>query len=246
MLLYAITSRALLAGTETERAKKLVSLASGWAAGGVDSIQIREKDLSHNDLTELATRIVRAVREIGAHTKVLINADPEVAASIALESGADGIHLAGGFSRVELAGAIGRVRQAWQTTRTPAMPPVISVSCHTVAEVRAARAAGAGLALFAPVFEKVLTAEKSQSAEESQPATSSQPARIPGQGLEALAQACAAAREPSPHPELPVFALGGVNRDNAPHCLTAGAAGIAAIRLFLNEGRTRHWNQLVC
>jgi thiamine-phosphate pyrophosphorylase len=32
--------------------------------------------------------------------------------------------------------------------------------------------------------------------------------------------------------KIPVLALGGVNLENAASCLTAGAAGVAAIRLF--------------
>ena len=43
-------------------------------------------------------------------------------------------------------------------------------------------------------------------------------------GLEKLRQACQA--------KIPVLALGGVTLQNAHSCLQAGAAGIAAIRLF--------------
>ena len=43
-------------------------------------------------------------------------------------------------------------------------------------------------------------------------------------GLEALREACRA--------KIPVLALGGITLQNAASCLQAGAAGIAAIRLF--------------
>jgi thiamine-phosphate pyrophosphorylase len=46
----------------------------------------------------------------------------------------------------------------------------------------------------------------------------------PGIGLEMLKAACAAGK--------PVFALGGVDWGNAAQCMTAGAVGIAGIRLF--------------
>src|SRR5215472_3575207 len=81
--------------------------------------------------------------------------------------------------------------------------PVVAVSCHSSAEVSAAASDGAELAVFAPVFQK----------QGSAPA-----------GLEALHQAC--------QHKIPVLALGGVTLQNAQACLDAGAAGIAAIRLF--------------
>lgn len=81
--------------------------------------------------------------------------------------------------------------------------PQIAVSCHSPKEVNEAAAAGAAFAVFAPVFEK----------KNSSPA-----------GLTLLKQACQAS--------IPVLALGGVTLDNAHSCLDAGAAGIAAIRLF--------------
>ncbi len=220
MLLYAITSRILLGKTEAERAQKLIRLAAEWAANSIDFIQIRESDLSIPDLTRLATGIVRAVRENSSHARVLINASPEAATAIALESGADGVHLPGGLNPEQLAAAIAQILEAWRTSDPL---PTISVSCHSVAEVQAARAAGATLALFAPVFEKVLPGA----------------AALVGQGLESLAAACRAARQPAPQPELPILALGGVTLENAPQCLAAGAAGIAAIRLFLDETRGR-------
>jgi thiamine-phosphate pyrophosphorylase len=88
---------------------------------------------------------------------------------------------------------------------------VVSVSCHTLPEVECARDHGADLILFAPVFEKRLDGGV-----------------MPGQGLTLLADASHAAAP------LPVFALGGVTAANARDCMRAGAAGIAAIRLFVS------------
>ena len=96
------------------------------------------------------------------------------------------------------------VRAAWFEHSRRA--PVIGVSAHSAVEVRLAEADGADLAMLAPIFEKTGTSVK-------------------GIGLEMLRQACAESR-------LPVLALGGVNLLNARACLDAGAAGIAAIRLF--------------
>ena len=191
MQLYAITDRRLF---PTPAA--LLEQARLWAAGGVQFLQIREKDLAPHELAPLAAAIVRAVR--GSRTRVLLNGP----ASLAAETGCDGVHLPSGLPPSAIAGAAA----AFVAKPDPA---IVSISCHTLAEVEAARRYRATLILFAPVFEKRLP-EKS----------------APGKGLEALAAACRLAAP------VPVFALGGVTAENAQDCLAAGAAGIAAIRLF--------------
>lgn len=85
---------------------------------------------------------------------------------------------------------------------------LFGASCHTVAEVEAAAAGGASFAVLAPIF--------------------STPGKAAPLGIEVLREACA--RVAPLH--FPVLALGGVNLDNAAACLKAGAAGLAAIRLF--------------
>lgn len=85
---------------------------------------------------------------------------------------------------------------------------VIGVSCHTIEEVRRSAAEGADFALLGPVF--------------------SSPGKGPPIGLGALEEA---ARE-----SVPVLALGGITLENARVCMDAGAAGIAAIRLFEEAG----------
>ena len=229
MLLYAITSRILLGDTEAERAEKLFTLAASWAATAVDFIQIRESDLSEAELLRLASRIVQVVHNAGSPTRVLINSTPKTAVAFAVQSRADGVHLPGGFGPEQLAATLTQIREDWQSLGGSNATPIISVSCHSTADVEAARAAGATLALFAPVFEKALPGAPS----------------LAGQGLESLAEACTAARQPAPRPEIPVLALGGVTLQNAAECVTAGAAGIAAIRLFLNSGEGQDWQRLV-
>ena len=81
----------------------------------------------------------------------------------------------------------------------------VGVSCHTRSEVGRAAQSGADFAVFGPVFEKGKTSTRLT-------------------GLDALRDAC---RE-----QIPVMALGGVTLENAEGCIRAGAAGIAAIRLF--------------
>jgi len=47
----------------------------------------------------------------------------------------------------------------------------------------------------------------------------------PPQGIAKLAEACRAV-------PIPVIAIGGIHGENAAECLRAGAAGVAAIRMF--------------
>ena len=88
--------------------------------------------------------------------------------------------------------------------------PSVSVSCHTLAEVQRACRAGASFAFFGPVFEKRVGGQ----------------AVARGVGLDVLRKACQAAGA------MPVLAIGGVSEENAGLCEEAGAAGIAAIRMF--------------
>lgn len=85
---------------------------------------------------------------------------------------------------------------------------IVSVGCHSVGEVAVARTAGADLALLSPIFR-----------------TASHPDARP-LGVEALTAAARTAGK------MPVFALGGVNAENAASCIAAGAAGVAGIRTF--------------
>jgi thiamine-phosphate pyrophosphorylase len=80
-------------------------------------------------------------------------------------------------------------------------------STHSVAEVAAARDEGCDYAIFGPVF-----------------ATPSKPGLLPPRGISSLREA---ARQ-----GLPVIAIGGIDLRNAAEVASAGAWGVAAIRLF--------------
>jgi thiamine-phosphate pyrophosphorylase len=84
----------------------------------------------------------------------------------------------------------------------------IGISCHSTDAAIAAEHGGADYIFFGPVF-----------------GTPSKAAFGPPQGIERLRVVCASVK-------IPVLAIGGVNLENAASCVAAGAAGIAAIRLF--------------
>jgi thiamine-phosphate pyrophosphorylase len=198
MQLYAISNRKLLAGDDAAQRQRLVVLAAEWARGGVDTIQIREKDLPLAELQSLAAQIVAAVRTVGGKSCVLVNGP----AQVALDAGADGVHLHAGIGAAA-------VRAAHQVYQRAGREAVVSAACHSEDEIR--QSTGASLLLFSPVFEKV-----------------TEPARR-GQGLASLRSAVNVANP------TPVLALGGVTDKNAAACVQAGAAGVAAIRLFLGD-----------
>jgi thiamine-phosphate pyrophosphorylase len=85
---------------------------------------------------------------------------------------------------------------------------LIGTSCHTLESVRVAAAEGADYVLFGPVF-----APLSKSSD------------LTPRGLDLLAEAAQLAK-------IPVLALGGITRENAPLCIARGAAGFAAISFF--------------
>ncbi len=200
MLRYAITSRASFPGNEREQRAALLRQAYHWVRDGIDFIQLREKDLSSDALSALASEILEAIAATPTPTRLLINSRAEVAVA----TRGHGVHLTAAPEELTPAD----VRGLYASARLP--PPVVSVSCHSLIEVEQARTNRADAILFAPVFEKWLRGGQ----------------HLEGQGLERLGEACRAAAP------VPVFALGGVTRENAAACLAAGVAGVAGIRLF--------------
>jgi thiamine-phosphate pyrophosphorylase len=220
-LLYYITDRTAFAADEPTRRRLLLAKISEAARANVDYIQLREKDLPTRDLESLAREAVTVIAQLRTEkrelrTALLINSRTDVAIAV----GAEGVHLrSDDISPNDITAIWGKTPAGTAALGCPAeqsaaptepgdkkissQPPIVGVSCHAPEEVRQAEQNGAAFAVFAPVFEKKY-------------ATAA--------GLNLLHEVC--------QTNIPVLALGGITLSNARSCLAAGAAGIAAIRLF--------------
>jgi thiamine-phosphate pyrophosphorylase len=174
--------------------------AHRWSALGVDFVQLRDKSLPAGDLAKLARTILKDLVQFPNPPRLLINGRVDVAIAV----GAAGVHLTAHPDEL----TPDQVRSIFALAGKPA--PLISISCHTLDEVKHAHAAKVDLILFGPVFEKRVGGQLVTA----------------GLGLQTFQAACEAAGE------TPVLALGGVTEGLVNDCLRAGAKGIAAIRLF--------------
>jgi thiamine-phosphate pyrophosphorylase len=85
---------------------------------------------------------------------------------------------------------------------------IVGVSCHSLEAARLAEQQGAHYVFFGPIF-----------------ATPEKISYGPPQGLASLENVARALT-------IPALAIGGISLENASSCVSAGASGIAAIRLF--------------
>ena len=175
--------------------RALVEQARRAAAGGIDLLQVRERDLEAADLAALVDDVLAVTR--GSATRVVVNDRIDVA----LACGADGVHLRADSVPVA------------EARRLLAPPWLVGRSVHSVQEAIAA--AGADYLIAGTVFP---SASKRAG-----------PAELLGiEGLRAIVNASA----------VPVLAIGGITPDRIDSVLAAGAAGIAAIGLFIDSLKT--------
>lgn len=199
MLRCAITDRTIFPGNDDQRIEAVVQQAALWSQQGIEIIHLREKDLPTPVLASIARRILQQT----SRSIVIINS----ALDAAIAARAHGVHIS--FQNPAVTHT--EILERYAAAGLPA--PIVTVSCHTLNEVRQAVMTTPDAILFAPVFGKTVN-----NRFVSTPT-----------GLDALREACRLA-----HP-VPVIALGGVTLGRARLCLQAGAAGVAGIRLFHNH-----------
>lgn len=182
---------------------------------GVNWVQIRERDLPARELLELARQAVQIAAERREGNLGPARILINDRLDVALAAGAHGVHLGH-----ESLGAGEAIR--WCRVGNALADFAIGVSCHSLEEARKAESAKADYIFFGPIFE---TPSKMQFGAP--------------QGLEKLAEMCCAV------PDIKVIAIGGVNAENAASCIQAGAAGIAAIRVFQDSDQSKEINNAV-
>lgn len=219
-ILCYVTDRQLLLPHKSvaDQSRGLLANMAAVAAAGVDWIQIREKDLSGRELSRLTHEAVAQTKRIipadGLGPRILVNDRVDVA----LSENAGGVHL-GEHSlpaREVRRWLAANAERSFKLNQEPIQQPgtlgtgefFVGVSCHSRAGAQSAEENGADYIFFGPIFS-----------------TPSKAAWGPPQGLATLAKVCSAI-------SIPVLAIGGITRENAASCLSAGAGGLAAIGLF--------------
>jgi len=245
ILCYVTGGRSLPLSTPSDFSSALIQKIAALASAGVDWIQLREKHLCARELSNLAREASRRapVYPGGERSRPRIIVNDRL--DVAIAERADGVHLGENgvpLNETKLFLESHRVAQAslfaprvegpvpalsalglpvtaapvpplptpaWSATAQTAPENfLLGVSCHSPEGAKAAARDGASYVFFGPIF-----------------ATPSKAAFGQPQGAARLAEVCLSV-------SIPVLAIGGITLENAAVCIKAGAAGIAAIRLF--------------
>ena len=220
-LLCYVTDRRSLPGVAPEAwFSALIQKIEQVASAGVDWVQIREKDLSARELAALTRQVLRSTAASSKRRGVRILVNDRL--DVALAEHAGGVHLGEKSLPVQEAK---RLVQSSSLQGSASGDFLFGVSCHSLQAAQVAESSGANYIFFGPVF-----------------ATPSKAAFGAPQGLDRLAAVCRAVA-------IPVIAIGGITLENAASCIHAGAAGLAAIRLFQDgvdpSGAIQRLRQLV-
>jgi|ERR1700687_1539846 len=127
--IYLVTDRTRTAG------RPLLTVIEQGLVGGVDAVQLREKDLPARELFDLARQLRELCSRYGARLFVNDRID------VALAVHADGVHLpANSFSPADARCLLGP-------------GALVGASTHSLVEARAAADAGADFIIFGPIFD---------------------------------------------------------------------------------------------
>jgi thiamine-phosphate pyrophosphorylase len=215
-ILCYVTDRRALAKS-AKRPEDLAARVADAVRAGVDWIQIREKDLPPCEMLALAqSAVAENLGFRGSERDKSQNNIRIVSRGLGATSGSIFVNdrldvaIATGAAGVHLGEESLHVATV-NTGRASGILPkefLIGASCHSLDAARVAERDGADYIFFGPVFATPSKAEFGAP-----------------QGVEKLAEVCR-------NVKIPVLAIGGVNEENAAECFAAGAAGIAAIRMF--------------
>jgi thiamine-phosphate pyrophosphorylase len=205
ILCYVTGRQSLPAAPQKDLMDLLLDKIELLSAAGIDWIQLREKDLSGKQSGSLAREALKRVSKQVGHSKSATQIIVNDRLDVALAEQAGGVHLGENSLPVEEAKRLLRASPSKQS-RTQEF--LVGVSCHSLEAAKSAAASGANYIFFGPVF-----------------ATPSKAAYGSPQGLDRLAAVCSSVN-------IPVLAIGGITLANVFSCLSAGASGLAAIRLF--------------
>lgn len=181
----ALPSPLLLVTDRHQARRALEDIASRALAAGARWIWLRDRDLERAERRRLALRLAKIVH--GAGGRLSIGNDVALAA----EAGTGAVHMRD-------IGGLAHARNALGPSA------LVGLSAHNIAEVTAAKNAGADYVTLSPIH-----------------ATVSKPDYGPPLGLAAIRAAAPIG--------IPVVALGGMTADNAAAAREAGAAGIAVM-----------------
>ncbi|MGC2231297.1 MAG: thiamine phosphate synthase, partial [Candidatus Acidiferrum sp.] len=208
ILCYVSDRRSLSIAPERDLMEALLAKISAVAAAGVEWIQLREKDLSGRDFAALARSALQRVSALSSPVQPAARILLNDRLDVALAENVGGVHLGEDSLPVHEA-----KRLLLFSSSVAGFPQdfLVGASCHSLDAAKSAASAGASYIFFGPVF-----------------ATPSKAVYGAPQGLDRLAEVCRSI-------SIPVLAIGGITLENASSCFSAGASGIAAIRLFQNS-----------
>jgi len=213
LLCYVTDRHSLRVANSTDSIEALMRKIAEVAAAGVDWVQIREKDLTARELASLTEKSLRIAARSFAKSSFPTRVLVNDRLDVAIAERAGGVHL--GENSLSIGAAKQLIRSA-PPTQARGESFLAGVSCHSLEAAEVAQRDGADYIFFGPIF-----------------ATPSKGRFGPPQGAERLGQVCRAV-------SIPVLAIGGIALENVAACLSAGAAGVAAIRLFQEAADPKH------